>query len=146
MQTCYCPIICTNKQGSIRSTINKTENKFSNFSCMCLNPNIFFPIWILIVLIYEILETFKLKNLFWLFTYWINCSSDLKNFENSLPSASNFKTFSGSLEQFLLTELWISVTKHHLHLKRIQQLKMVPAQTSQFLDLYILPLSIYRRK
>ena len=25
---------------------------FSNFSCMCLNPNIFFPIWSLIVLIY----------------------------------------------------------------------------------------------
>ena len=30
---------------------------FSNFSCMFLNPNIFFPIWILIVLIYYIWET-----------------------------------------------------------------------------------------
>ena len=25
---------------------------FSNFSCMFLNPNIFFPIWIVIVVIY----------------------------------------------------------------------------------------------
>ena len=33
----------------------------------------------------------------------INCSSDLKNFENSRPSTSNFKSFSQSLEQFLLT-------------------------------------------
>ena len=34
---------------------------------------------------------------------WINCSSDLKNFENSRPSASDFKSFSWSLEQFFLT-------------------------------------------
>jgi hypothetical protein len=30
---------------------------FSNFSCMFLNPNNFNPIWILIVLIYQIWET-----------------------------------------------------------------------------------------
>ena len=30
-------------------------------------------------------------------------SSDLKNFANSRPSASNFKSFSQSLEQFFLT-------------------------------------------
>ena len=30
------------------------------------------------------------------------CSSDLKNFENSQTSASNFKSFSRSLEQFFL--------------------------------------------
>ena len=29
-----------------------------------------------------------------------NSSSDLKNFANSWPSASNFKSFSRSLEQF----------------------------------------------
>ena len=29
---------------------------FSNFFCMFLNPNIFFPVWILIVLIYYVLE------------------------------------------------------------------------------------------
>ena len=33
----------------------------------------------------------------------INCSSDLKNFANSRPSASNFKSFSRSLEQFFVT-------------------------------------------
>ena len=33
----------------------------------------------------------------------INCSSDLKNFANSSPSASNFKSFSRSQEQFFLT-------------------------------------------
>ena len=32
-----------------------------------------------------------------------NCSSDLKHFANSRPSASNFKSFSRSLEQFFLT-------------------------------------------
>ena len=39
-----------------------------------------------------------------LFTVWRNCSRDnLKNFANSWPSASNFKSFSRSLEQFFLT-------------------------------------------
>ena len=37
------------------------------------------------------------------FTVWINCSSDLKMFANSRPSASNFKSFSRSLGQFFLT-------------------------------------------
>ena len=33
----------------------------------------------------------------------MNCSSDLKTFANSRPSASNVKSFSRSLEQFFLT-------------------------------------------
>ena len=33
----------------------------------------------------------------------MNCYSDLKFFANSQPSASNFKRFSQSLEQFFLT-------------------------------------------
>ena len=41
--------------------------------------------------------------MFWLFTIWINYSSGLKNFANSRPSASNFQSFSQSLEQFFLT-------------------------------------------
>ena len=41
------------------------------------------------------------QKLFWPFTVWINCSSDLKNFANSRPSP--FKSFSRSLEQFFLT-------------------------------------------
>ena len=32
--------------------------------------------------------------MFWPFTVWLNCSSDLKTFANSQPSASNFKSFS----------------------------------------------------
>ena len=43
------------------------------------------------------------KNCLTLLTIWLNCPSDLKNFANSRPSALNFKSFSRSLEQFLLT-------------------------------------------
>ena len=46
---------------------------------------------------------FCYQKLFWPFTVWINCSCELKNFENSWLSASNFKSFSRSLEQFFLT-------------------------------------------
>ena len=41
--------------------------------------------------------------MFWPFTVLINCSSNLKLFANSQPSASNFKSFSQSLEYFLPT-------------------------------------------
>ena len=43
------------------------------------------------------------QKFFWPFTVWINCSSDLKNIASSRPSASNFKSFSRSLEHFFLT-------------------------------------------
>ena len=43
------------------------------------------------------------QKLFWPFTVWINCSSDLKKFANPRPPALNFKRFSQSLEQFFLT-------------------------------------------
>ena len=36
-------------------------------------------------------------------TIWMNYSTYLKNFANSRPSDSNFKSFSRSLEQFFLT-------------------------------------------
>jgi hypothetical protein len=51
----------------------------------------------------QVKKAFCYQILFWSFTVWINCSSDLKNFENYRPSASNFKSFSQSLEQFFLT-------------------------------------------
>ena len=51
----------------------------------------------------QVKKAFCYQKLFWPFTVWINCSSDLKNFENSRLSASNFKSFSRSLEQFFLT-------------------------------------------
>ena len=52
----------------------------------------------------QVKKAFCYQKLFWPFTVWINCSSDLKNFANSQPSASNFKSFSQSLEQFCLTK------------------------------------------
>ena len=48
-------------------------------------------------------KAFCYQKLFWPFNVWMNCSSDLKKFANSRPSASNFKSFSRSLEQFFLT-------------------------------------------
>ena len=39
----------------------------------------------------------------WPFFFHINCSSDLNNFENTQPSASNFKSFSRTLKQFFPT-------------------------------------------
>ena len=52
----------------------------------------------------QVKKAFCYQKLFWPFTVWINCSSDLKNFANSRPSALNFKSFPWSLEQFFLTE------------------------------------------
>ena len=83
---------------------------FSNFSCMFLNP-IFFSnlnyncsnLFDMRNLQEQVKKAFCYQKLFWPFTVWINCSSDLKNFANSRPSASNFKSFSQSLEQFFLT-------------------------------------------
>ena len=77
----------------------------------------------------QVKKAFCYQKLFWPFTVRINCSSnlkffrcyfgpndffqkafwnqltfsDLKNFENSWPSASNFKSFSQSVERFFLT-------------------------------------------
>ena len=51
----------------------------------------------------KVKKAFCYQKLFWPFTVWINCSSDLKIFANSRPSASNFKSFSRSREQFFLT-------------------------------------------
>ena len=66
------------------------------------------------------------------FRYRINCSSDLKNFANPRPSASNFKSFSRSLEQFVLTVGQNNfVTKYHffkfltMYIKKIKHPKCV---------------------
>ena len=50
----------------------------------------------------QVKKAFHYQELFWPLTVSINCSSDLKNFANFWPSASNFKSFSRSLEQFFL--------------------------------------------
>ena len=70
------------------------------FSNLNYNCSIF---WDLRNLQEQVKKAFCYQKLFWPFTAWINCSSDLKNFANSWPSASNFKSFSWSLEQFFLT-------------------------------------------
>ena len=46
----------------------------------------------------QVKKVFSYQKLIWPFTAWINCSSNLKSFANSLTSASNFKNFSQSLE------------------------------------------------
>ena len=88
----------------------RLKNKFSNFSCMFLNPSIFFNLNTNCSNLTNLLDmrnlqeqaekAFCYQKLFWPFTVWINCSSDLNHFANSQPSASNFKSFSRSLEQF----------------------------------------------
>ena len=52
----------------------------------------------------QVKKAFCYQKLFWPFTVWINCSSDLKNFANSRPSASNFKSFSRSLKPYQNTK------------------------------------------
>ena len=94
-----------------------TEKVFSNFSCIFLNPNIFSNLnynfsnlWDMRNLQEEVKKAFCYQKLFWPFTVWTNCSSYLKIFANSRPSASNFKSFSQSLEQFFshsrLEQFW----------------------------------------
>ena len=51
----------------------------------------------------QVKKAFCYQKLFWPFTVWINCSSDLKFFENSRLSALSFLSFSHLLEQFFLT-------------------------------------------
>ena len=74
---------------------------FLNFSCMFLNPNIFFPIWILIVLMYQIWETSRNK----LRKHSVpkNCS-DLSLFEFELFQRSQkfwkFSAFSLEFQKF----------------------------------------------
>ena len=51
----------------------------------------------------QVKKAFCNQKLFWPFTARINCSSHLKILANSRPSASNFKSFPRSLEQFFLT-------------------------------------------
>ena len=74
-----------------------------------------------------------------------NCSSDLKIFANSQPSASNFKSFSQSLDQFfLMTSLGgityaygqnkILETKYHLFLETdLFNLDLLPPEYQKLL-------------
>ena len=69
---------------------------FLNFSCMFLNPNIFFSnlnsncsyVSDLRNLQEQVKKAFCFQKLFWPFTVWINCSSDIKIFAYSRPRIS----------------------------------------------------------
>ena len=90
----------------IVSSLIHRQKYFLTFPACSWIP-MFFSIWILTALIYHIWETSRnklkthsvIKNC----PVWMNCCSDLRIFANSWPSASNFKSFSRSLEQFFLT-------------------------------------------
>ena len=75
----------------------RMKHTYSNFSCMLLNPNIFFQFSNSSNLLYlrnlqeQVKQAFCYQKLFWPFTVGTNCSSDLKIFANACPSASNFK-------------------------------------------------------
>ena len=93
---------CTHiKQRWCCSLWTKTKNLVRKlfFKKSCLN------IWFFHVNPLEIFrhQDFCYKKLFWPSTVWIYCSSVLKNFANSRPSALYFKTFFLSIEQFLFS-------------------------------------------
>ena len=75
---------------------------FLNFSCRFLNPNYFsnlnYNCWIVKFLDLTNLQEQVKKALFWPFTVWKKFSSVLKNITNFRPTASNFESFSRSLE------------------------------------------------
>ena len=97
-------------QCNFRSLEGMEVNFFSNISCMFLKPIIFSNLnsncsnlLDLRNLQEQVKKAFCYQKLFWPFTVWTNCSSDLKIFANSRHSTSNFKIFSWWLEQFFLT-------------------------------------------
>ena len=72
----------------------------------------------------QVKKAFCYQKLFWPFPVWLNCSSGLKNFENSRPSTSNFKRFSCSLETRIFfhrwsEQFWKQNTFHILHLYKL---------------------------
>ena len=66
---------------------------FSNLNYNCYN------LLVLRNLQEQVEKAFCIQKLYCPLTIWINCSSDLKNFANSMP-ASNFKSF------FSITSRW----------------------------------------
>ena len=71
-------------------------NNFSNLNTNCSN------LLHLRNLQEQVKKAFCYQKLFWPLTVLTICSSDLKIFANSWHSASNFKSFSRSLEHFFL--------------------------------------------
>ena len=81
------------------SFLKSSNCMFLNLIFFILNSNCF-NLLDMINLQKQVKKAFCYQKLFWPFTVF---SSDLKIVANSRPSASNFKRFSRSLEQFFLT-------------------------------------------
>ena len=111
-----------------KKLILKFYQSFSNFSCRSLNPNTFFPIISVLIVLdlsnlkEQIKKAFCYQKLFWPFTVWIKWSQ------------KNFKSFSWSLEHFFLkVGQTILVTKYHFWiLKKIYQIILVNFFTFRF--------------
>ena len=79
-------------------------------------------------------KPFCYQKLFRPFTVCLNCSSDLKNFANSWPSISKFKSFCRPLEHFF--SQWVRiilVEKYHFHLKYPQSSASKNATTRHYI-------------
>ena len=68
---------------------------FSNLNSNCSNSSY------LRNLKEQVKKAFCYQKLFWPFTVWTNCSSNLKFFSNSWPSSSNFNFISNNRTFFL---------------------------------------------
>ena len=102
--------------------VSKSQYFFSNLNSNCSN------LLDMRNLQEQVKKAFCYQKLSWPFTVWINCSSDLKKFANSRPSASNFQSFSWSLEQFFLT-----VGQNNFGNKKYQSMIISSLHTSDFL-------------
>ena len=95
---------CIDGRGCSKQLLNNAQLCILTRNCPFLNLN--FNCSNLLVmrnLQEQVKKAFCYQKLFLPFTVQTNCSSDLKFFANSCPSASNFKSFSRSLEYFFLT-------------------------------------------
>ena len=92
--------------AKMHRTLRAGKKSFSNFSCVFLNPNNFFPICIIIVLIYYIWEISrnKLKRILLpKIVLTFHCLNKLFSWSQIFCKFSAF-SFSRSLEQCFLTE------------------------------------------
>ena len=67
----------------------------------------------------QVKNAFSYQKLFWSFTVWINCSSYLKIFANSQPSASNFKGFPWSLRPEICEKYFLSFPQKIYKLRQL---------------------------
>ena len=100
---------------------------FSNFSCMFLNPNIFFSnlnsncsnLLAMRNLQEQVKKAFCYQKLFWPFTVWINCSSDWEKFWNSRLKVENLKRS----EKILVTECFLTCFRRFLISNKLEELE-----------------------